>query len=147
MPTLYIYTDLYEWCTGLHIPAGDDGLRGQAEFMFHHLYPGLTRSAALEDTKTSVGRPPIRLLLWEARRFKDTVPQGMAELLGGQHWVAWNLLWLDEALEGADPREALNSATGSAWAAPGTTTRSRITSCSSAGARCWRWTPATRTRR
>jgi len=107
MPTLYIYTDLYEWCTGLHIPAGDDGLSGQAEFIFHHLYPGLARSAALEDTKTSIGRPPIRLLLWEARRFKDTVPQGMAELLGGQHWVAWNLLWLDETLEGADPREAL----------------------------------------
>ncbi len=108
MPTLYMYTDLYEWCTGLHIPAGDDGLSGQAEFIFRYLYPGFARSAALEDTSTRHGRPPIRLLLWEAKRFKDPAPMGMAELLsGGPSWLAWNLLWLDEKVEGRDPREAL----------------------------------------
>ncbi len=108
MPTLYMYTGLYEWCTGLRIPAGDEGLTGQAEFIFHHLYPGLARSAALEDTTTRIGRPPVRLLLWEARRFEDSLPQGMAELLsGGPSSSAFNFLWLDEKVQGADPLEAL----------------------------------------
>jgi hypothetical protein len=108
MPTLYLYTDLYEWCTGLRIPAGDDGLAGQAEFRSHHVYPGLAHSAALEDSKVSIGRPPTRLLLWEAKRFKDPVAMGIADLLNrGPSSDRFNLLWLDETLRSREPREAV----------------------------------------
>jgi hypothetical protein len=108
MPTLYLYTDLYEWCTGLRIPAGDDGLAGQAQFRLHHVYPGLKLSAALEDSTVSISRPPTKLLLWEAKRFKDPVAMGMAALLNrGASSDRFNLLWLDESLPSRDPREAL----------------------------------------
>jgi hypothetical protein len=108
MPTLYMYTDLYEWCTGLRIPAGDDGLRGQAEFRFHHLYPGLKSTAALEDTTPGHGRPARSLLLWEAKRFKEPLAMGMAELLSpGPETTCWNLLWLDETVKGSAPTETL----------------------------------------
>lgn len=108
LPTLYLYTDLYEWCTGLHIPAGDDGLRGQAEFRFHHLYPGLEHSATLEDTRVPLGRPPRRLLLWQAKRFKDAEAQGMAaRLLTRPESTCWNLLWLDESLPTPAPEKTL----------------------------------------
>ncbi|MBT7162830.1 MAG: DUF4962 domain-containing protein, partial [Victivallales bacterium] len=41
MPTLYIYTDIYEHLTGLRVPAMDQGLKGQAAFRMHHILPGL----------------------------------------------------------------------------------------------------------
>jgi len=108
MPTLYMYTDLYEWCTGLRIPAGDDGLAGQAEFRLHHVYPGLALSAALEDTVIGKGGPPIKLLLWEAKRFNDPVAMGIAELLNrGAGSDRFNLLWLDENLASRDAHEVV----------------------------------------
>ncbi len=108
MPTLYLYTDLYEWCTGLHIPAGDEGLKGQAQFRLHHVYPGLQRSAALEDSGTSIGRPPTKVLLWQAKRYNDPVAAGIAELLNrGPSSDRFNLLWLNEQLAPRDPRQAV----------------------------------------
>jgi len=108
MPTLYMYTDLYEWCTGLHVPYADAGLHGQAQFRFHHLYPGFEFSAALEDSKTTLHRPPVKLLLWEAKRFRDPVTMGMAKLLSrGPYSIAWRLLWLDEDIEARDPLQTL----------------------------------------
>jgi hypothetical protein len=111
MPTLYMYTDLYEWCTGLRVPDADAGLRGQAEFRFHHLYPGLESSAALEDSGLHISRPPVRLLLWEAKRFKDSIVMGMAELLSrDSEWNCWNLLWFDETLNSQNALETLSPA-------------------------------------
>jgi len=106
MPTLYMYTDLYEWCTGLKIPAGNDGFAGQGQFRFHYLYPGLTLSAPMEDSSVKLGRPPIKLLLWEAKRFQDPVTMGLAELLNtGPRSDRFNLLWLDESLAAVDVQD------------------------------------------
>ncbi|MFC1718461.1 DUF4962 domain-containing protein [Candidatus Poribacteria bacterium] len=108
MPTLYLYTDLYEWCTGLQVSVADEGLTGQARFRFHHLYPGLSSSAALEDSGARIGQPRVSLLLWEANRFRDTAAMGMADLLeSGPEWLCWNFLWLDEELESRDPLKAV----------------------------------------
>jgi hypothetical protein len=108
MPALYLFTDLYEWCTGLRIPAGDDGLAGQGEFRFHHLYPGLQDTAALEDTTAGRGSVPIETLLWEAKRFQARVPMGLAHRLNrGPDSNAWNLLWLDENVAAADAPETV----------------------------------------
>lgn len=102
MPALYLFTDLYEWCTGLHIPAGDDGLRGQAEFRFHYVYPGLKETAALEDEKNGAAAPAIAVMLWEAKRFKSEVPMGIAKrLLNEPDGSPWRLLWLDENVPAA----------------------------------------------
>ena len=106
MPTLYLYTDLYEWCTGLRAPSLDKGLSGQAEFRLHHMFPGLTASAPLEDSRVPQGTPATRLLLWEAKRFHDPVAMGIAELLNrGPSTDRFNLLWLDETLESQDARQ------------------------------------------
>ncbi len=103
MPTLYRYCDLYEQCTGRPLPAGDDGLRGQAEFRFHYLYPGLNLTAALEDIAITAGRPPLDVILWEARRFQDPFTMSLAERLRrAPASDASNLLWLDETLPGVD---------------------------------------------
>ena len=104
MPTLYLYTDLYEWCTGLNVPAADTGLHGQAGFRFNYLYPGLNLSASMEDAPVTLKRPPIRLILWEAKRFKDPLVMGMAEKLVGEPASdRFNLLWLDETITPVDP--------------------------------------------
>ena len=108
MPTLYLYTDLYEWCTGLEIPIGNDGLSGQAQFRFHYIYPGFERSAAMEDSSVKLGRPPVKLTLWEAKRFYDPVPMGIAALLNrGPSSDCFNLLWLDENVAPADVEQTV----------------------------------------
>lgn len=106
MPTLYLYTDLYEWCTGQRVPAADQGLAGQAEFRLHHMYPGLKLCAALEDTATEATLPPTRVLLWEASRYHNTVTQGIAALLSrGASSDRFNLLCLDETLQEQEARD------------------------------------------
>ncbi len=108
MPTLYLFTDLYEHCTGIRAPAIDRGLKGQAEFRFHHLLPGLSRSAPLEDSKQSIGAPLASLFLWEAKRFRTPLVRGMADRLSrGARSDPANLLWLDPALDARDPLPAL----------------------------------------
>jgi len=104
MPTLYMLVDLYEQLTGLRVPSADRGLRGQAVFRLHHLYPGLERSAPLEDTTTRAGRPPTQLPLWEAKRYRDPVAMGIAEMLNrAPDTHAFHLLWLDEGVPSQDP--------------------------------------------
>lgn len=104
MPTLYMLVDLYEQLSGTPVPWADTGLHGQAIFRTHHLYPGLQRSVALEDSTAGIGRPPIGLLLWEAKRYQDPVVMGIAEALRRDPAIsAFNLLWLDDTLEAADP--------------------------------------------
>ncbi len=108
MPTLYMYTDLYEWCSGLKIPAGDEGLCGQGQFRCQYLYPGLELTAAMEDSSVRLARPPTKLLLWEAKRFQDPVTMGLAELLNtGPSSDRFNLLWLDENLPAADVQDSI----------------------------------------
>lgn len=108
MPALYLYTDLYEWCTGRRIPAGDDGLAGQGEFRWHHQYPGLQHTAALEDTTAGKGSVPIETLLWETKRFKAPGPMGIAHRLRREpDSNAWNFLWLDENVPAADVRQTV----------------------------------------
>ncbi len=110
MPTLYLLVDLYEWCTGEKIPWADQGLHGQAEFRFRHLYPGIALSASLEDSSVAISRPPRRLLLWEAKRFGDPVVMGMAEALASVSTDRFNLLCLDETIQAEDPFEHLSLA-------------------------------------
>ncbi len=110
MPTLYMLVDLYEWCTGEKIPWADQGLHGQAEFRFRHLYPGMKLSAALEDTSVTSSRPSRRLLLWEAKRFGDPVVMGMAEALASVSSDRFNLLCLDDTIQAEDPFEKLSLA-------------------------------------
>ncbi len=111
MPTLYRLVDLYESFTGLPIPAGDDGLHGQAEFRFRHLLPGLEHTAPLEDTQRLWGKPAVRVIAWEAKRYQDPVVMGIADLMWEEPkpW-SFKLLWLDETLESVDPRDALPTA-------------------------------------
>ncbi|MFW6155838.1 MAG: DUF4962 domain-containing protein [Armatimonadota bacterium] len=111
MPTLYRLVDLYESCTGLPIPAGDDGLHGQTQFRFLHLLPGLEETAPLEDTPRWWKRPATRVLMWEAKRFEDPLVMGMADLMYEEPkpW-AFEFLWLDESIEPSDPRESLGNA-------------------------------------
>ncbi len=56
MPTLYMFIDLYESMSGISVPAGEDGLQGQGLFRFHYLYPGLSVTAAMEDTTIGRGK-------------------------------------------------------------------------------------------
>ena len=108
MPTLYMYIHLYERCTGISIPGADSGLRGQAEFRFRHLYPGFDLTAALEDTGKTKGRFSVSMILWEAKRFKDPIVMGIAELLNNKpNQSCWNLLWLDEKLDSQNPLDIL----------------------------------------
>ncbi len=111
MPTLYKLVDLYESCTGLPIPAGDDGLHGQAQFRFLHLLPGLQETAPLEDTPRWWKRPATRVILWEAKRFQDPLVMGIADLMREEPkpW-AFEFLWLDEDIEPSDPRDSLGNA-------------------------------------
>jgi Domain of unknown function (DUF4962)/Heparinase II/III-like protein len=103
MPALYLYTDLYEHCTGLRIPAGDQGLMGQAEFRFHYLYPGLRGTAPMEDSLVDNEKVPIEPLLWEAMRFKSRVPMSIAaRLVKVPSSNSFSLLWLDESVPVAD---------------------------------------------
>ncbi len=102
MPTLYLYTDLYESLTGQRAPALDGGLRGQAEFRFRHLLPGLTTSAPLEDSKVGLGRPAAATLYWEATRFRDSVVQALPAALGAKATGSkLALLWYDPDLTAA----------------------------------------------
>ena len=111
MPTLYLYIDLYEWCTGLRVPWADNGLRGQAEFRLHHVFPGLERTAPLEDTSPKLSKPPTKLLLWEAKRYQDPETMGVAHMVSrGASTDRFNLLWLDETLAVDDPRESIDLA-------------------------------------
>ena len=103
-----MYIHLYEHCTGISIPGADSGLRGQAEFRFRHLYPGFDLTAALEDTGKTKGRFSVSMILWEAKRFKDPVVMGIAELLNSKpNQSCWNLLWLDEKLGSQNPLDVL----------------------------------------
>lgn len=108
LPTLYMLVDLYKQLTGLRVPSADQGLRGQAVFRLHHLYPGMERSAPLEDTTTHTGRPPTQLPLWEAKRYQDPVAMGIAEMLNrAPSTHAFHLLWLDEGVPSQDPTEVV----------------------------------------
>jgi len=108
MPTLYLYLDLYEWCTRLPLTAADEGLKGQFEFRFRHLYPGFTLSAALEDSPPTIGTPWTALGLWQAKRFHDPATMGLVQDLGKEPLSAkQNLLWLDETVEAKDPLPGL----------------------------------------
>ncbi|MEN6544688.1 MAG: DUF4962 domain-containing protein [Armatimonadia bacterium] len=111
MPTLYLYLDLYEWCTGLKCTAADKGLAGQFEFRFRHLYPGLGLSADLEDSSPTIGAPWTALGLWQAKRFHDPMTMGLVNDLhpepGSQRQ---NLLWLDETIAPQGPLPALSLA-------------------------------------
>ncbi|MGI5816519.1 MAG: DUF4962 domain-containing protein [Armatimonadota bacterium] len=108
MPTLYMLVSLYEQLSGVGVPWADTGLQGQAVFRFHHVFPDMQHSAALEDTSFPKGLPPRHLLLWEAKRYSDSVAQGIADLLNpGPSTSAFNFLYLDETLEPADPSETV----------------------------------------
>lgn len=108
MPVLTMFVDLYEQCTGLRIPAGDDGLAGQGRFRFYHLFPGLRASAPLEDSSKTGSGPIPDLLLWEAKRYQDKVTMGLAALRAGTPSSrCTNLLYLDERLPAEDPLPAL----------------------------------------
>lgn len=100
MPALYLYIDLYEWCTGQKLAAADEGLRGQFEFRFRHLYPGFVHSAPLEDSSPTLGAPWTGLGLWEAKRFHDSFTMGLVNVLHKEPLShRHNLLWLDETIE------------------------------------------------
>jgi hypothetical protein len=102
MPTLYLYTDLYESLTGLRAPALDAGLHGQAEFRLRQLLPGFARTAPLEDTKIGAGRPSAATLYWEATRFRDPVVQALPAAIGcGPSDRKLALLWYDPDLQAA----------------------------------------------
>lgn len=104
MPTLYMLIDLYQQCTGERIPWADQGLHGQAEFRFRYLYPGFKLSAALEDSSVALGRPPLRLFFWEARRFRDPRVMGLAEALVSEPSSnCHHLLSLDETVGSVAP--------------------------------------------
>ncbi len=107
MPTLYMMVSLYEQLSGVDVPWADTGLEGQAVFRFHHLFPGMKLTAALEDTRVPRHLPPRFTLLWEAQRYQDPVAQGIADLLNpGPSFKAYDFLYLDETIEPADPFEA-----------------------------------------
>jgi hypothetical protein len=100
MPTLYLYTDLYEGLTGRRAPALDAGLRGQAEFRLRHLLPDLAKSAPLEDAKIGLGKPVAATLYWEASRFRDPLVQALPAVLGcAASSSKLALLWYDPDLE------------------------------------------------
>lgn len=112
MPTLYLLVQLYEDLTGLRVPRADQGLHGQGVFRCNHLYPGLVRSASMEDSSSTIGRPGNHLLLWEAKRYSDPVVMGLARALRRDpNSNAFTFLYLDEDLEAADPFEELPVAT------------------------------------
>ncbi len=104
MPTLFKMIDLYEQCTGLRIPHGDEGLRKAAAFRWHFVYPGFKLTAAFGDTPISKSPPPANLMLWLAKRYRDPVAMGLAEKRRFKPYTQWTrLLWLDETLKPCDP--------------------------------------------
>ncbi len=108
MPTLFMMIDLYEQCSGLRIPHGDQGLRGAAVYRLRNMYPGLQHTAALGDTKITAGRPSSAALLWLARRYRQPVDAGIVDLFPRKPSSAWTqLLWADETLEAQDPRQVV----------------------------------------
>jgi len=107
IPRLFIFTDIYERCSGLQIPAGDDFFRRQTEWRAQHMFPGLKLTAAFGDVGRSAEPPDTKTLLWGAKRYQDPVAMGLAEALNpGPCSEAFNLLWLDEDLPSAAPSEA-----------------------------------------
>ena len=108
MPTLYMLVELYETLSGVPVPWADTGLHGQGVFRCSYLYPGFDRSASMEDSSPTIGRPPTHMLLWEAKRFSDPVVMGLATILNRPpSSLAYNLLYLDETVDAADPTEEL----------------------------------------
>ncbi len=108
MPTLYMLVQLYEGLSGVPVPWADRGLHGQGVFRCSYLYPGLERSASMEDSSPTIGRPGNHLLLWEAKRYSDPVLMGLAQAFRrGVSSNAFTFLYLDEDLEPADPFEEL----------------------------------------
>ncbi|MBT3296537.1 MAG: DUF4962 domain-containing protein [Verrucomicrobia bacterium] len=107
IPRLFIFTDIYERCSGLQIPAGDDFFRRQTEWRAQHMFPGLKQTAAFGDVGRDAEPPATKLLLWGAKRYQDPVAMGMAEAMNqGPCSDAFNLLWLDENLPAPAPSEA-----------------------------------------
>jgi len=107
MPRLFIFTDIYERCSGLHIPAGDGFFRRQTEWRAQHMFPGLKQTAAFGDVGRNAEPPDTKTLLWGAKRYSDPVAMGLAEALHqGPCSDAFNLLWLDEDLPSHAPQEA-----------------------------------------
>ncbi len=107
MPRLFMFVDIYEWCSGLHIPAGDESFRRQTEWRAQHMFPGFKLTAAFEDVGRNHSLPDTKLLLWGAKRYSDPVAMGLAEALNkGPCSDAFNLLWLDENLAPSTPQEA-----------------------------------------
>jgi len=108
MPLLYLFTDLYEWCSGLHIPAGDGSFRRQTEWRFQHMYPGFKRVAPFEDVGRDHSVPDTKLLLWTAKRYSDPAAAGIADVRNkGPSSDAFNLLWLDEEVPSSPPSQAV----------------------------------------
>ena len=107
IPRLFMFTDIYEHCSGLNIPAGDDFFRRQTEWRAQHMFPGLKLTAAFGDVGRDAAVPATKLLLWGAKRYQAPVAMGMAEALNqGPCSDAFNLLWLDEDLPAPAPSEA-----------------------------------------
>ncbi|MFP3903262.1 MAG: DUF4962 domain-containing protein [Armatimonadota bacterium] len=111
MPTLYMYVDLYEYCSGEHVPYMDVGLQGQGYFRWHHQLPGFDRYASLEDSKKTATGCAAWLLTWEASRFKDPVLMGLARLRQAEPSPNnFSFLWLDEDVEPIDPLPRMETA-------------------------------------
>jgi hypothetical protein len=107
IPRLFIFTDIYERCSGLQIPAGDDFFRRQTEWRAQHMFPGLKLTAAFGDVGRNAEPPDTKTLLWGAKRYQDPVAMGMAEAMNqGPCSDAFNFLWLDEDLPSPAPQEA-----------------------------------------
>jgi hypothetical protein len=107
IPRLFMFTDIYEHCSGLNIPAGDDFFRRQTEWRAQHMFPGLKQTAAFGDVGRDAAVPATKTLLWGAKRYQDPVAMGMAEALNqGPCSDAFNFLWLDEDLPSPAPSEA-----------------------------------------
>ncbi|MBN2450415.1 MAG: DUF4962 domain-containing protein [Lentisphaeria bacterium] len=103
MPTLYMYTDLYESLTGQRAPEMDRGLHGQAEFRLHHILPGFRTSVPLEDSSVALGPSAPWLWRWEAARYRDADTQGQAALISrGPSSSKYALLWHDPAVTPPD---------------------------------------------
>ncbi|MFO7945789.1 MAG: DUF4962 domain-containing protein [Armatimonadota bacterium] len=111
MPTLYMYVDLYEYCSGEHVPYMDVGLKGQGYFRWHYQLPGFDRYAPLEDSNKTATGCPAHLLIWEASRFGDPVLMGVARLRQPEPSPNnFTFLWLDEEIEPVDPLPRMETA-------------------------------------
>lgn len=103
MPPLFAAIGLYESCTGLPIPHGDEGLKQAAVYRLHNVFPGLSETAPFGDTPIHHHGPPIDNVLWLAQRFHDPIAQGIAFALCKGPTPRWSgLLYLDDTLNPAD---------------------------------------------